>query len=170
MLLSIVLSERAREASNKEKFCEFLNLAKLLSWNLRSWASCDIFTPKIRQEFCEEYFNFLLELSANKGEFISRLGIVGMLAFIPQKSSKILEHLQKIDSEFYYVNMAIAWVFSIIFIKENARILADSAVYKVLKNRTLAPFVHNKTISKICDSYRVNKDTKDILKTLRVKK
>lgn len=106
----------------------------------------------------------MLELSANKGEFISRLGIVGMLAFIPQKSSKILEHLQNIDSEFYYINMTIAWVFSIIFIKENT--LTDSIIYKALKSNSLKPFIHNKTISKICDSLRVDKDTKDALKTL----
>lgn len=56
MLLSIVLS--AHEINNKQEFCEFIKPTRLLSKNLRSWASCDIFTPKVGQEFCEEYFNF----------------------------------------------------------------------------------------------------------------
>lgn len=169
MLLSITLSARVREIRDSAEFGAFLDFAKFLSENLKSWASCDVFLPKLRAEFCEKYFLFLLDLSGDRREFVARLGIVEMLAFIPQKSNEILAHLSQIESRFYYVNMAIAWVFSIVFIKENARDLADSKLYKLLKSRKLAPFIHNKTISKICDSHRVDKNIKEKLKMLRIK-
>lgn len=36
----------------------------------------------------------------------------------------------------------------------------------ILENKKLDIWIHNKTISKIRDSYRVTKDKKDYLKTL----
>lgn len=56
--------------------------------------------------------------------------------------------------------MANAWLLSMCFIKYKDK------TYKFLLNNNLDTFTFNKTISKICDSLKVDKETKINLKKL----
>ncbi|MDU6828007.1 MULTISPECIES: hypothetical protein [Campylobacter] len=62
----------------------------------------------------------------------------------------------------YYVKMAMAWVIAEIFIK-----FRQSAL-RLLETKKLDKFVQNKTISKIRDSFRVEKYVKDELLGLKI--
>ena len=76
------------------------------------------------------------------------------------------EHLQLvagIKSDEYYINMMIAWYFATALCKQY-----DDAV-KILENRTLPLWVHNKAIQKARESYRIDADTKAYLNTLKIK-
>ena len=57
--------------------------------------------------------------------------------------------------------MANAWLISICYIKY------PDKTNKYLRNNNLDDFTYNKAISKICDSYRVDKKDKEILKKLK---
>jgi hypothetical protein len=57
--------------------------------------------------------------------------------------------------------MAIAWLLSICYIKY------PKETSKYLDNTKIDDFTYNKTISKICDSYRIDKETKEKLKKKR---
>ena len=59
-----------------------------------------------------------------------------------------------IDSDYYYVNMAIAWLLCECFIKH------QDITLKYLENNNLNKFTINKCISKIKDSYRVSREMK----------
>lgn len=59
--------------------------------------------------------------------------------------------------------MAIAWLLSICYIKY------PEITLKYLKSGDLDNFTYNKTISKICESLRVSKETKEKLKKLKRK-
>ncbi|MDE5995527.1 MAG: DNA alkylation repair protein, partial [Eubacterium sp.] len=61
----------------------------------------------------------------------------------------------------YYVNMASAWALSVAFVKYREKVLP------LIENSVLTKDIHNMTISKIRDSFRVDKETKAYLKTLR---
>ena len=63
----------------------------------------------------------------------------------------------------YYIEMAQAWYFAEAFVKQYDHALP------YLQKKCLSPFVHNKTISKACDSFRIGQDKKAFLKTLRLK-
>ena len=63
--------------------------------------------------------------------------------------------------EEYYVKMAISWLLSICYIKYPSNTL------NYLKSANLDKFTYNKTISKICDSKRIEKKEKEKLKLLR---
>ena len=69
--------------------------------------------------------------------------------------------IDSIKSDDYYVEMANAWLISICFIK-----YPDKTI-KYLLNNNLDKFTYNKSIDKICDSYRVDKTYKDELKKLK---
>ena len=57
--------------------------------------------------------------------------------------------------------MAVAWLVAECFIK------FPDETFDFLKTTELPKWTFNKTISKICDSFRVEKEVKDYLKTLR---
>ena len=63
----------------------------------------------------------------------------------------------------YYVEMAVAWLLSYCYIKYPENTL------KYLKNNNLNDFTFNKTIDKICESFRVSKEEKLKLKKLKRK-
>jgi 3-methyladenine DNA glycosylase AlkD len=63
--------------------------------------------------------------------------------------------------EEYYVRMAIAWLLAECFIKYSEVTLA------YMKASGLPKWTFNKAISKICDSYRVDEETKKMLRKMR---
>lgn len=63
----------------------------------------------------------------------------------------------------YYIQMMVAWLLSVAYVKFKE----ETLLY--IKDNKLDIFTHNKTISKICDSYRVSKEEKIILKEMRRK-
>lgn len=135
---------------------------------INNWAVCDCvsstlkFVNKNRSDFLE----FLKPYMNSQKEYELRFVVVMLMDYyLDDKYLKFtVDYLSKIKSDYYYVNMAVAWALSVAFVKDN------NLVLPLIENYTLEPFVHNKTISKICDSYRVDKSVKEKLKTYRIKK
>ncbi|MFR1028620.1 MAG: hypothetical protein ACLSD6_05080 [Clostridium sp.] len=67
----------------------------------------------------------------------------------------------KIRSEEYYVNMMIAWYFATALAKQ-----WDAAI-PYLEKKKLSDWVHKKTIQKAVESYRITKEQKEYLRTLK---
>ena len=72
-----------------------------------------------------------------------------------------LELAAKIRSEEYYVNMMIAWFLATALAKQ-----WDAAIPYIQEHR-LDPWVHNKTIQKAVESYRITDGQKNYLRTLK---
>ncbi len=70
------------------------------------------------------------------------------------------EKIVSVNKDDYYVKMMAAWYFATALVKQY-----NSAV-KYLENGKLEAWVHNKTISKACDSLRVGESEKKYLRTL----
>ncbi len=133
-----------------------------------NWCTCDILCSGLRkiiknhrEEFLDSNVDKLLK---SKNEFTVRIGLVLL------KTSYIdADHLNVIfdrvdnlaDRDEYYIKMAIAWLLSDCFIK------FPSATTGFLLASHLPKWTFNKTISKICDSLRVDPDTKAMLKKMR---
>ena len=132
-----------------------------------NWALCDSFcnSIKIVRKYEEKYFPLAIEMCLNKKEFISRTGLVMILShFVNEKNLKeIFTTLNKIKSDKFYINMAQAWLVCELYIKYPKETL------EFIKNNKLNKFTHNKAISKIHDSYRVSKEDKEYLNTLKIK-
>ncbi|MCD7744195.1 MAG: DNA alkylation repair protein [Lachnospiraceae bacterium] len=63
----------------------------------------------------------------------------------------------------YYIRMMIAWYFATALAKQYDRILP------FIEENRLDPWIHNKTIQKAVESYRITPEQKAYLKTLRIK-
>lgn len=68
-----------------------------------------------------------------------------------------------IRSSEYYVNMMVAWYFATALAKQ------WDAVIPFLEKKALLKWTHNKTIQKARESYRITKEQKEYLMTLKWK-
>ena len=130
-----------------------------------NWALCDTFCSaiKIIKKYEDKYFKEAINMSLNKKEFISRVGLVIILDhFISRENiNTIYETLNKINSDKFYINMAEAWLVCELYIKYS------SETKEFIKNNNLNKFTQNKAISKIHDSYRVSAEEKVLLNEYR---
>jgi 3-methyladenine DNA glycosylase AlkD len=145
----------------------FYNYFKAYIYKIDNWAICDSFcnSIKIVEKYEDKYFKESIELALNEEEFISRVGLIILLNhFIKEENlEKIFATLNKIESDKYYINMAEAWFVCEIYTK------FPNQTLEFIKNNNLNKFTHNKSISKIHDSYRVSSKEKEYLNTLKRK-
>ena len=130
-----------------------------------NWAVCDITVAglKITKKYQKEMFDFINIYLKSKKEFELRFAIVMLLDFYITNDyiDEVLEILNSIKHEGYYVKMAVAWAISIAFIKFPEKTM------KLLKNNYLDDFTYNKSLQKIIESYRIDKQTKEKIKKMK---
>ncbi len=132
------------------------------------WCSCDTFCSGLRKSLKsheDEFLKLKIEkLLKDSREYTTRVGLVLLKCYYVKAEylEMIFEWTEKLASrEEYYIRMAIAWLLSECFIKY------PTATTAYLIDSNLPKWTFNKTISKICDSYRVDAETKKMLKRMR---
>ncbi len=152
----------------KLPYNERLKLLEEFVPKINNWAVCDCVcsTLKFVKNNKTDFLEFLQQYMKSSEEYKLRFAIVMLMDYYldDEYIDYTVNYLADIKSDYYYVNMAAAWALSVAFIKNSSKIMP------LIENRKTEPFIHNKTISKICDSYRVDKQTKEILKTYKIKK
>ncbi|MEF9921339.1 MAG: DNA alkylation repair protein [Anaerovoracaceae bacterium] len=131
-----------------------------------NWATCDTFSPKVFKKNKDKLYNKTKEWMKSDKTYTVRFGIVTQLRyFLDEKfDCEILEIMADIHSEEYYINMAIAWYYSFALIKQY------KATIPLFEARKLDTWIHNKSLQKAIESYRIDKETKDYLRSLKIKK
>ncbi len=130
-----------------------------------NWAVCDSFKPKSIRKKLREYLPYLERFFQTEEEFFQRHVLVMLLCYyIEEKYYPIIEQfLRCANTNLYYVYMASAWLVAEILIKDY-----DEGK-RLLNLRFLSSKVHNKSIQKAIESYRLTKEQKEELKTLKIK-
>lgn len=129
-----------------------------------NWASCDVLVPKVFAKHSEKVFGYVEKWLASPHTYTKRFALVVMLsdyldgAFKPE----MLEAPLAIKSGDYYVDMAAAWYYSFALIKQY------DAALPLFTERRIDKWVHNKAIGKAIESFRVPKERKDFLRSLKV--
>ena len=142
-----------------------INLEKFLPY-VDNWAVCDSISPKIlKKNRAKAIVNVLSWIKSNH-TYVCRFGI-GMIMQLYLENEyfkkSYLNIIAEIKTEDYYINMMRAWTFQVALVKQ----WKEAIVY--IEKGLLDEFTHNKTISKSCDSYKIEKEKKEYLKTLRRK-
>lgn len=132
------------------------------------WCSCDTFCSGLRKSLKsheDEFLKLKIEkLLKSSREYTTRVGLVLLKCYYVKAEhlKMIFEQVERLASrEEYYIRMAIAWLLSECFIKY------PTATTAYLIESNLPKWTFNKTISKICDSYRVDAETKKMLRRMR---
>ena len=132
---------------------------------INSWAVCDTFCAglKITKKYQTEMFKIIKEYLKSKQEYEVRFAIVMLLDYYinDQYIDQVLQILNNIKLDKYYVQMANAWAISICLIRYYNKTL------EFLKTTKIDDFTYNKGIQKTIESYRITKEQKDYLRTLK---
>ena len=139
-----------------ERFLPFVN----------NWGTCDQLSPKVFIKHKDELISPIKKWLKSKHTYTVRFAIGMLMQHYLDESFKeeYMEMVASIKSEEYYINMMIAWYFATALAKK-----WDSAI-KYIEDKKLSPWVHNKTIQKAVESYRINDKQKVYLKSLKVNK
>lgn len=131
-----------------------------------NWGTCDQLSPKVFAKHKDELIVSIKKWLKSKHTYTVRFAIGMLLALYLDDSFKegYIELVSNIKSEEYYINMMIAWYFATALAKQ-----WDSAI-KYIEEKKLSPWVHNKTIQKAVESYRISEKQKVYLKSLKVNK
>ena len=158
MLHGLLLSEIKDYEECVAKVDEFLPYVD-------NWAVCDIMSPKVFKKHKSELINTIREWSASSHTYTCRFGMEMLMShfldqdFLPE----YLEIPASVISDEYYVNMMIAWFFATALAKQ------WEATIPYIENKRFSKWVHNKTIQKAIESYRITDEQKQYLRQLKIK-
>ncbi|MCR5054918.1 MAG: DNA alkylation repair protein [Lachnospiraceae bacterium] len=131
-----------------------------------NWATCDQMSPKVFKKNSKDLLPYVNEWIDSDKTYTVRFAI-GMLMqhFLDEKfDTKYADMVAEVRSEEYYINMMAAWYFATALAKQY-----DQVIPYIEENR-LSDWVHNKTIRKSVESYRISDEKKAYLRSLRRKK
>ena len=137
-----------------EKFLPFID----------NWAVCDTISPKVFKNNKEKLTKKIKIWIPSKKTYVCRFGILMLMKHFLDNDFKpeYLKIVANIKSDEYYINMMIAWFFATALSKH----WAETIIY--LEKEKLDVWVHNKTIQKARESYRITSAQKEYLKSLKI--
>ncbi|MFA6866011.1 MAG: DNA alkylation repair protein [Clostridia bacterium] len=137
-----------------EEFLPFIN----------NWAICDSFINKVFIKYPEIILPKIKLWLASDHTYVVRYGVVTLLnSFLNDNFEKaMLDWVTSAISDEYYINMAIAWYFSMALIKQY------DITLPLIQSKTLPKWIQNKSIQKARESFRIDKETKNYLNTLKI--
>ena len=128
-----------------------------------NWGTCDQLSPKVFSKHKDELVPNIQKWLNSGHVYTKRFAIGLLLGLYLDESFKddYLKWVSNIQSEEYYINMMIAWYFATALAKQ------WDATIKYIQDKKLSPWVHNKTIQKAVESYRITDEQKVYLKSLK---
>ena len=128
-----------------------------------NWATCDQLSPKVFKKHKEELLVKIREWMRSERTYTVRFAIGALMQhFLDEDFDPAYPELVAgVRSEEYYVNMMIAWYFATALAKQYG------AVLPYIEQRRLDKWVHNKTIQKAVESYRIDDEQKKYLRSLK---
>ena len=130
-----------------------------------NWATCDQLRPRCFHRHRQELLPWIQTWIASEKPYTVRFGIeMLMLHFLDEDFEETYLTLPaNVDSEDYYVHMMIAWFYATALAKQY------DAAFPYISERKLSSWIHNKTIQKAVESYRVTPEHKQELIRYRLK-
>jgi 3-methyladenine DNA glycosylase AlkD len=132
-----------------------------------NWSVCDSFCTglKVTNSNMNLVWDFLQPYLSSKNEYDIRFGVVMLLDFYIEEEyiNRVLQRLDEAKHEGYYVKMAVAWAVSICYVK------LPKPTLTYLKSNNLDDFTYNKALQKITESFRVDLETKKMIRSMKRK-
>lgn len=147
---------------------------------INNWAVCDTFCNGLKKikNNKEQMWEFIQKYLKSEKEFEVRFAVDIILQYYIDANyiDKVLKILSKINHKGYYAQMAVAWAYSICFVKfydktkeHFEKDLAKKSKQNNDRQIKIDKFTYNKSIQKAMESYRLSKEQKDELRNLKIK-
>ena len=135
---------------------------------INNWAVCDIFCGDLKEvgkNPAPFYLEFKTYLHSAREYEIRFFYVLALMYFLtPEYLPELLSAVSSQVFVGFYDKMAAAWFLSVAYVK------FPHEVEDFLQTAVLDKFVFRKSISKICDSYRVGKEDKNRLRAMAAKR
>ncbi len=130
-----------------------------------NWATCDCLSPKAFRKNTDKLSSYALKWLEAEDEYTVRFGIETlMIYFLDDRFiSDYPDAVASVKSDKYYINMMISWYFATALAKRWDDIIP------FIENNKLDEWVHNKTIAKAIESYRITPEQKEKLRLMKRK-
>lgn len=133
--------------------------------HITNWSLCDSFSTGLvfTRDHKEAVFGFLVPYLRSGREYSIRFAVVMLLTYYidDEYIDRVIRCLDDVRHDAYYVKMAVAWAVSVCFVKYPDKTKA------YLESCSLDDFTFNKSLQKIIESFRVDKETKDLIRNMR---
>ncbi|MEK3704142.1 DNA alkylation repair protein [Paenibacillus sp. FSL R7-0198] len=146
---------------------ELLKAIETFVPKIDNWSVCDSFCAglKYTKVHSEPMWTFLQPYLRSDQEYEIRFGVVMLLNFYLNERyiDQVLTALDQISHEAYYVKMAVAWAISMAYVKQ------PEVTLRYLNQNNLDDFTYNKALQKITESYRVDPESKQMIRSMKRK-
>ena len=128
-----------------------------------NWATCDQLSPKVLKKQPEATLEAIRKWMASEHVYTIRFGMEMLMSFYLDAWFKpeYLAWVAADRNDEYYVKMMVAWFFATALAKQY------DATVPYLEQCLLPEWSHKKAIQKACESYRITKEQKEYLRTLK---
>lgn len=143
----------------------FLKELELFLPYVDNWATCDLLSPKIFKRHLPLVYNKIKEWLKSGKTYTIRFGIVTLLYFYLDEAfePEMLKLVAAVESEEYYVKMAVAWYFSMAIAKQY------ETTIPYFETPILDKWTHNKALQKAVESRQIAIEIKKYLRSLKIK-
>ena len=143
---------------------KFTNLIEY-SYSIDNWSTCDTIpsSTKFKNSELEEVFIYIKKLLSLDHPYSKRLGVIFLMKyFIDYDQDIIFDSLKDLPYGDYYLDMGVAWYYSVLLAKRY-----DLGLLYLKKFKDISEFVYKKSIQKAIESFRVTNEHKNELRLLR---
>ena len=158
--------EHGQEERDQEKLLG--EARRLICWflpRIDNWSVCDSFcsTLKIAGRHRAQLWPFVTGCLRSGEEYTARFGAVMLLDYYVDREylGEALAELEQVDQDSYYVKMAVAWALSMFYLE------FPKETEAFLEACRLDDFTYNKTLQKICESRRADREMKERVRAMR---
>lgn len=135
---------------------------------INNWAVCDVCCSSFRTAAKDrnKLLSFLQPYLQSESEFELRFAVIMLMDFLVTDAyiDTLLKIYDGIRHDGYYVKMAVAWALSVCFVKYPDKTMA------YLHSSTLDDWTYNKALQKILESFRVDDETKAVIRGMKRRK
>ncbi len=125
-----------------------------------NWATCDGLRPKCFKKNTDKLIQYIEKWLSSENTYTIRFGMEMLMVYFLDGlfKDKYPEMVASVVSEEYYIKMMQAWYFATALAKQ-----WESVLFYITEKK-LPLWVHNKTIQKAIESFRITDEQKQILR------
>lgn len=133
--------------------------------SIDNWAVCDIVCGDLKdvKNNQERMYEFVLPYLKSQNEYEVRFAVVILMQYFvtDEYINDVLKIYDDIRHKGYYVKMAVAWGISICYVKYR------NITLEYLASCNLDDFTYNKSVQKMIESFRVSREDKEMLRSIK---
>ncbi len=138
---------------------QMLEYIKVFADKITSWETCDVVSFKGLKKHLDEFFSDIEYFIYHENPWVVRFGFGCLLEFYltDEYIDRVLEYVNSINSDFYYVQMMQGWLIA------TAAAKCRDKTIKFLQYNNLNATTQNMAVRKIRESNRISKEDKDLV-------